>query len=136
MAIANGKENRPIKRILEKNNCTWFIPKISKLDARKKWIIGSLAPKGTIIIDNGAIQAIKNGKSLLPAGIKSVNGKFEKGDHIKVLDSNNKEYARALSSFSSDEINKIKGCQSNQIKKILGYSGKDEVIHKNDMVNI
>jgi len=89
-----------------------------------------------LIIDNGAIQAIKNGKSLLPVGIKAIDGKFEKGDHIKVLDLNDKEYARGLSSFSSDEINKIKGCQSNQIKKILGYSSRDEVIHKNDMVNI
>jgi len=136
MAIANGKKNRPIKRILEKNNCTWFIPKISKLDARKKWIIGSVAPKGILTIDKGAVQAIKNGKSLLPAGIKAVNGKFEKGDHLKILDINNIEYARGLSSFSSEEINKIKGCQSNQIKKILGYSTRDEVIHKDDMVNI
>ena len=72
----------------------------------------------------------------MPVGIKAIDGKFEKGDHIKVLDLNDKEYARGLSSFSSDEINKIKGCQSNQIKKILGYSSRDEVIHKNDMVNI
>jgi len=122
--------------IIEKNNCTWFIPRVSKLDARKKWIIGSVSPKGALIIDNGAIQAIKNGKSLLPVGIKAIDGKFEKGDHIKVLDLNNKEYARGLSSFSSDEINKIKGSQSNQIKKILGYSSKDEVIHKDDLVKV
>ena len=76
MAIANGKKIRPLKEILEKNNCTWFIPRISKLDARKKWIIGSVAPKGTLTIDNGAIQAIKNGKSLLPVGIKAIDGKF------------------------------------------------------------
>jgi len=124
------------KEILEKNNCTWFIPRVSKLDARKKWIIGSVSPKGALIIDNGAIQAIKNGKSLLPVGIKAIDGKFEKGDHIKVLDLNDKEYARGLSSFSSDEINKIKGSQSNQIKKILGYSSKDEVIHKDDLVKV
>jgi len=136
MAIANGQKNRPIKEILEKNNCTWFIPRVSKLDARKKWIIGSVSPKGALIIDNGAIQAIKNGKSLLPVGIKAIDGKFEKGDHIKVLDLNDKEYARGLSSFSSDEINKIKGSQSNQIKKILGYSSKDEVIHKDDLVKV
>ena len=94
------------------------------------------SPKGVLIIDSGAVRAIKNGKSLLPAGIKDVNGKFEKGDHIKVLDLNRKEYARGLSSFSSDEIFKIKGCQTNQIKKILGYSSRDEVIHKDDMVEI
>jgi len=136
MAIANGLLDRPIQKITQKNNCTWFIPRVSKLDARKKWIIGSVSPKGALIIDNGAVQAIKNGKSLLPVGIKAIDGKFEKGDHIKVLDLNNKEYARGLSSFSSDEIDKIKGCQSNQIKKILGYSSKDEVIHKDDLVKV
>ena len=136
MAIANGKKMRPIKEIIEKNKCTWFIPKISKLDARKKWIIGSISPKGSLTIDNGAVQAIKNGKSLLPAGIKTVDGKFEKGDHVKILGLNKKEYARGLSSFSSNEISKIKGFQSNQIKRILGYSSRDEVIHKNDMVEI
>ena len=70
----------------------------------------------------------------MPSGIKRVNGKFEKGDHIKILSIDNKEHARGLSSFSSNEIDKIKGCQSNQIKKILGYYSRDEVIHKNDMV--
>jgi len=72
----------------------------------------------------------------LLVGIKAKDGKFEKGDHIKVLDLNDKEYGRGLSSFSSDEINKIKGSQSNQIKKILGYSSKDEVIHKDDLVKV
>ena len=136
MVIANGQKKRPIKEILEKNNCTWFIPRVSKLDARKKWIIGSVSPKGALTIDNGAVQAIKNGKSLLPVGIKAIDGKFEKGDHIKVLDLSNKECARGLSSFSSEEIDKIKGHQSNQIKKILGYSSKDEVIHKDDLVKV
>jgi len=136
MAIANGEKIRPIKEILEKNNCTWFIPKVSKLDARKKWIVGSMAPKGKLIIDNGAAIAIKNGKSLLPAGIKDIDGKFNKGDQIKILDTNNSECAIGLSSFSSEEIKKIKGCQSRDIKKILGYSTRDEVIHKNDMVEL
>ena len=136
MAIANGEIERPIKAIMEENNCTWFIPRVSKLQARKKWIIGSISPSGILIIDSGAVQAIKRGKSLLPSGIKDVKGKFDKGDHIKILDIYNKEYARGLSSFSSDEISKIKGCQSNQIKKILGYSSRDEVIHKDDMVEI
>ena len=100
--------NRPIKNIIEKNICTWFLPKISKLDARKKWIISSISPKGELIIDDGAINALKKGKSLLAAGIKKVNGKFNKGDHIKILDKNMNEYARGLSSFTSDEILKLK----------------------------
>ena len=84
MAIANGNYNRPIKKIIEDEECTWFISKISKLDARKQWIIGSIAPKGEIIIDFGASKAIKNGKSLLPAGVKKIIGYFEKGDHILI----------------------------------------------------
>ncbi len=136
MIIANGLFSNPISRIEKKNNCTWFISKISKLHARKKWILSSVFPKGEIIIDDGAKKALKNGKSLLAAGIKKVTGKFTKGDHIKILDLNNKEFARGLSSFTSDEINKILGCQSNEIQKILGYISKSEVVHKDDMVKL
>lgn len=136
MSIANGLSMRPIKKIFKKNKCTWFLPKISKLDARKKWIISSISPKGELIIDDGAINALKKGKSLLAAGIKSVNGKFNKGDHIKILDKNLKEYARGLSSFTSDEISKIKGHHSNKINELLGYITKSEVVHKDDMVEM
>ena len=136
MAIANGLSLRPIKQILKKNSCTWFLTKVSKLDARKKWIISSISPKGELIIDDGAIGALKQGKSLLAAGIKKVNGKFNKGDHIKILDKNMKEYARGLSSFTADEISKIKGQHSNKIGELLGYITKSEVVHKDDMVEV
>jgi len=136
MVIANGLLERPIKKIIEKNKCTWFLPKISKLDARKKWIISSISPKGELVIDDGAINALKKGKSLLAAGIKKVNGKFNKGDHIKILDKNLKEYARGLSSFSSDETIKIQGQHSNKISELLGYISKSEVVHKDDMVEV
>tara|TARA_B100000029_G_scaffold461102_1_gene492615 strand:+ start:322 stop:1428 length:1107 start_codon:yes stop_codon:yes gene_type:complete len=136
MAIANGNYANPIKKILEKKNCTWFLPRISKLDARKQWIIGSVAPKGEVIIDGGAVKAISNGKSLLPAGVKKINGFFEKGDHVLVKDQNNKEYARGLTSFSSVEIEKIKGSHSSKIKNILGYSSREEIIHKDDLVKV
>ena len=136
MVIANGLHLNPISRITEKNNCTWFNSKVSKLDARKKWIISSIAPKGSIIIDDGAKKALKSGKSLLAAGIKKVTGKFNKGDHIKILDRKNTECARGLSSFTSEEITKIMGYHSNQIEKLLGYVTKSEVIHKDDMVEI
>jgi len=135
MAIANGLPTRPIKKIMEKNNCTWFLPKISKLDARKKWIISSISPKGELVIDDGAKQALNKGKSLLAAGIKKVSGNFNKGDHIKIVDKENKEHARGLSSFSSIEISKIMGHQSNEIES-LGYISKSEVVHKDDMVEI
>ena len=136
MAIANGLSERPIKKILNNNLCTWFLPKISKLDARKKWIISSISPKGNLIIDDGAINALKKGKSLLAAGIIKVIGKFNKGDHIKILDKNMKEYARGLSSFTSEEIIKIQGQHSNKINELLGYISKSEVVHKDDMVEL
>ena len=135
MIIANGLYTNPIGKIIKNNNCTLFVSKISKLDARKKWIISSVSPKGALIIDDGAKKALTNGKSLLAAGIKKVDGKFNKGDHIKILDKNNKEYARGLSSFSSNEIKKILGQHSKEIEKILGYISKSEVVHKDDMVN-
>ena len=136
MVIANGLYLNPIKQIEKQNNCTWFISKISKLQARKKWIISSISPKGELIIDDGAKRALKNGKSLLATGIKKVSGKFNKGDHIKILDNKRKEFARGLSSFSSEEISKILGYHSNEIKEILGYISKSEVVHKDDMVEV
>ena len=136
MVIANGNYKKPISKIIKNNNCTWFIPKISKLDARKQWIIGSISPKGEVFIDQGAERAIGNGKSLLPAGVKKINGIFEKGDHILVKNLNNVECGRGLSSFSSKEIQKIKGSHSSKIKSILGYSSREEVIHKDDLVKV
>jgi len=136
MVIANGNNKKPIKKIIKTKKCTWFLPRISKLDARKQWIIGSIAPKGEVIIDEGAIKAISNGKSLLPAGVKKVNGSFEKGDHILIKDQNKNECARGLASFSSTEIEKIKGSHSSKIKNILGYFSREEIIHKDDLVKI
>ena len=134
MSIANGKHFNPIERILKKKICTWFIPKISNLAARKKWIISSLSTSAKIFIDQGASRALRSGKSLLPSGITKVSGSFKKGDNILIMDNNNLDVARALSSFSSDEIDKIKGLQSDQIEKILGYASKSEIVHKDDIV--
>jgi glutamate 5-kinase len=134
MVIANGNCLNPIKKIIYKKKCTWFLPKVSKLDARKKWIIGSVAPKGAVIIDSGAVKALGNGKSLLPAGVIKINGSFEKGDHILVKNEKNVECGRGLSSFSSIEIEKIKGLHSSKIKNLLGYSSREEIIHKDDLV--
>ena len=136
MVIANGNYKNPIKKMLKSQKCTWFLPRISKLDARKQWIIGSVAPKGEVIIDQGAIRAINNGKSLLPAGVNKINGSFEKGDHILVKDQNDIECARGLASFSSTEIAKIKGSHTSKIKNILGYSSREEIIHKDDLVKV
>ena len=136
MLIANGNNLNPIKKIIEKKLYTWFVPKISNLDARKKWIISSLSSSAKIYIDKGASKALRSGKSLLAAGIKKITGKFNKGDHIKILDKKNTECARGLSSFTSEEIIKIMGHHSNEIEKLLGYVAKSEVIHKDDMVEL
>ncbi len=136
MIIANGLHLNPIYQFIKTENFTLFQSKISKLDARKKWIISSISPKGELMIDDGAKKALGKGKSLLAAGIKKVSGKFNKGDHIRILDVRRNEFARGLSSFSSQEINKIIGCQSNEIQKILGYITKSEVVHKDDMVEV
>ena len=136
MFIANGKKNNPIKNIIKNKIYTCFIPKISTLDARKKWIISSLSSSGKIHIDEGAAKALQRGKSLLAAGIKKVSGEFKKGDNILVVDENDINLARGLSSFTSLEIDKIKGKQSDEIENILGYPSKSEVVHKDDMVKL
>ncbi|MDC3127137.1 glutamate 5-kinase [Candidatus Pelagibacter bacterium] len=136
MFIANGKKENPIKRMLDKKIFTHFIPKISSLDARKKWIIGSLNSSGIICVDNGAAKALLNGKSLLAAGITKIKGSFDKGENVLVIDENEEQLARGLVSFNSEEINKIKGKQSNEIEKVLGYLSKSEIIHKDDMVKL
>ncbi len=136
MAIANGKQNSPLSKLVNTNICTWFLPKVSSLDARKKWIVSSIGSNGKIYIDDGASKALKNGKSLLPAGITKVEGKFLKGENILIVDESGKDCARGITSFSSEEINKIKGLKSDHIEKILGYSSKSEIIHRDDMVKL
>jgi glutamate 5-kinase len=136
MFIGNGKKNNPIKNMIKDKIYTHFIPKISSLDARKKWIISSLSSTGKIYIDQGAAQALIGGKSLLAAGIVKIEGTFEKGENILIVDENDKNLARGLSSFTSSEIDKIKGKQSKEIENILGYLSKSEIIHKDDMVKL
>ena len=136
MFIANGNKNNPLRRLVKKKIFTHFIPKISSLDAIKKWIISSLSSSGIICVDSGAAKALSNGKSLLAAGITKVKGSFEKGENVLIIDHNENHLARGLASFNSIEINKIKGKQSKEIEKILGYLSKSEIIHKDDMVKL
>ena len=136
MFIGNGKKNNPIRNMVKSKIYTHFIPKISSLDARKRWIISSLNSSGKIYIDQGAARALNEGKSLLAAGIVKVEGVFEKGENVLIIDQNNKSLARGLSSLTSSEINKIKGKQSKEIENILGYLSKSEIIHKDDMVKL
>ena len=134
MFLANGKKKNPLKNMIKNKIYTHFIPKISTLDAKKKWIIGSLSSTGVIYIDEGASRALNNGKSLLAAGISKITGSFNKGENVLIVDPNENHLARGLASFNSKEIEKIKGKQSKEIEKILGYLSKSEIIHKDDMV--
>ena len=136
MFIANGNKENSIKKMIKEKIFTHFIPKISSLDARKKWIISSLKSSGIIYIDSGAAKALLNGKSLLAAGITKVQGSFDKGENVLIVDHNENHLARGLISFNSNEIGKIKGKQSKEIEKILGYLSKSEIIHKDDMVTL
>ena len=124
------------REMVNEKTFTHFTPKISSLDARKKWIIGSLSSSAVISVDAGAAKALLNGKSLLAAGIIKVKGSFDKGENVLIVDQNEKQLARGLASFNSEEINKIKGKQSKEIEKILGYLSKSEIIHKDDMVKL
>ena len=134
--LANGSREYPLKRMVNEKTFTHFTPKISSLDARKKWIIGSLSSSAVISVDAGAAKALLNGKSLLAAGIIKVKGSFDKGENVLIVDQNEKQLARGLASFNSEEIDKIKGKQSKEIEKILGYLSKSEIIHKDDMVKL
>ena len=136
MYIANGNIKYPITNMKKNKVYTCFKPKISTLDARKKWIVSSLISSGKIQVDKGAEKALKNGKSLLAIGIIKIDGSFSKGDNILILNENNDELARGLSSFSSKELIKIIGKRSKEIEKILGYPSKSEVVHIDDMVKI
>tara|TARA_B100000886_G_scaffold15527_1_gene9977 strand:+ start:6768 stop:7853 length:1086 start_codon:yes stop_codon:yes gene_type:complete len=136
MFLANGNKENPLKRMIKNKIFTHFLPKISSLDARKKWIISSLSSSGVIYIDGGAAKALFNGKSLLAAGITKIQGSFDKGENVLIVDQNGKQLARGLSSFDSTEIDKIKGKQSKEIEKILGYFSKSEIIHKDNMVKL
>ena len=134
MIISSGKVNNPIQNIIKNKKFTWFIPKINSHNAKKKWIMGTIKTKGFIIIDNGATTALLNGKSLLPVGIVGLNGTFQRGDTVSIIGVNKKKIGLGLTSYSSDDIKKIKGLRSDQIDEVLGYSSRGEVIHIDNLV--
>jgi len=134
MAIAKGTPLRPLAALENGAAATWFIPSSEPLTARKSWIAAALNPVGVLIVDDGAAQALKRGKSLLPAGIAAVAGAFERGDAVIVRLRDGGEAARGLTAYSSADISRIAGHKSGEIAAILGYRGRDEVIHRDDLV--
>jgi glutamate 5-kinase len=134
MAIADGRRMNPIQAVADGAPCSWFLPAANPLTARKKWIAGSLKPEGTLAVDDGALAALKAGKSLLPAGVTKVDGSFERGDAVRVVDAQGREVARGLSAYSAADAARIKGHKSREIEALLGYRGRDEMIHRDDLV--
>ena len=130
LVIASGDEPKNITRIVEKENIgTLFVKKNKKISLRKYWLAYGPSKEGALTIDNGAKSALKNGKSLLSVGIKSVEGTFDKGAIVEIEDLKGKVIATGISNYSSEEINLIKGEQSENIEEILGYKYDDAVIH-------
>ena len=133
--IANGKKFNPLNKI-NKTNSTWFISKSSPNIARKQWLLNHLHPSGTAIIDDGAVNALINNKSLLPAGVIEIKGRFNRGDIITVNNKKNKKIAIGVVAYNSNDARKILGKKSKDIIKILGYETRDELIHKDDLVKV
>ena len=134
MVITSGKPLRPLSRLQAGSKCTWVPAHEAPMAARKKWISGSLKPRGALIVDEGAARALMSGKSLLSAGISAVEGAFDKGDAVRVLDPQNREIGRGISAYNHHEADRISGHGSAQIEEILGYAGRAEIIHRDDLV--
>lgn len=134
MCVAAGREMHPLRRIEEGARCSWFYPAASPATVRKQWIAGTLKAAGEIYVDDGAASALRHGKSLLPAGVTRVTGKFERGDALVVRDREGLEIARGLSAYSSDDAERLAGRKSAEIEALLGFRGRDELIHRDDLV--
>jgi glutamate 5-kinase len=131
--IASGRMLRPLESIESGQPCTWFLPKGTPRAARKQWIAGSLTPKGALIIDSGAEKALSAGRSLLSVGILTVEGRFDRGDAVTVQSSSGRDIARGLAAYSSDDVRLILGRRSEEFETLLGYRGRDEVIHRDNL---
>ncbi len=134
MVIASGRVAHPLRAIVDGAPCTWFLTPANPVTARKKWIAGSLEPRGVLTIDAGAVKALRGGKSLLPAGVIKIEGKFERGDAVLVRGPDGAEIGRGLIAYDAADANKIKKRSSADIMTILGYTGRAAMIHRDDLV--
>ena len=133
--ISNSDKKLPITNI-SKNNSTWFHAIESPKSSRKQWLLNHLHPSGSMIIDQGALKALIGNKSLLPAGVLEIKGRFDRGDVITIFSIKNMKVAIGVIAYDSNDSKKIIGQNSKNIKNILGYEGRDEIIHKDDLVKI
>lgn len=135
MAIANGRLPHALRALGSgEARCTWFVPQSEPLTARKRWIAAHVKPIGRVTVDAGAAAALRVGKSLLPAGVSRVDGDFERGDALLVLDPAGTVLARGLSAYPSDEARLVAGRKSSEIDALLGYRARVEMIHRDDLV--
>ena len=134
MCIAAGREAHPLRRIESGARCTWFVADASPVTVRKQWIAGMLKPAGELVVDAGAARALRDGSSLLPAGVTAVKGRFDRGDAVVVLDPEWVEIARGLAAYSSTDAERIRGRHSSELEALLGFRGRDEMIHRDDLV--
>jgi glutamate 5-kinase len=134
MCISAGHYKHPVRRIEEGARCTWFVPTATPLAARKQWIAGTLRPSGALLIDAGALRALLDGKSLLPAGVTAARGRFERGDTVSVIGPDGVEVARGICAYNDADAARIMGRKSSEIAALLGFRGRDEMIHRDDLV--
>ncbi len=134
MVITSGHVARPLTALAGGARATWFVASSSPQAARKQWLAGSLRPRGRIVVDDGASRALGEGRSLLPAGVTAVEGEFEKGDAVRIVTAGGVELGRGLAAYSRDEAAAIAGKRSELIPEILGYRGRNEIIHRDDLV--
>jgi glutamate 5-kinase len=134
LCIAKGEHQHPLKRIEDGARCTWFVPSSTPVATRKQWIAGTLNPAGAIAVDDGAVRALLDGKSLLPAGVTGAIGRFERGDTVSILAPDGSEVARGICAYSDTDAARILGRKSVEIEKVLGFRGRDEIVHRDDLV--
>jgi len=135
MAIADGRAVGALGKLIDGTaRCSWFLPEASPLSARKKWIRGSLKSSGSLVVDDGAVRALSSGKSLLPAGVTAIDGEFRRGDVVDVKDKVGRVLARGLVAYAADDARRIAGRRSAEIERLLGFRGRDEIVHRDDLV--
>ncbi len=133
MVITTGKPLHPLQRISDGALCTWFVAPSDPVTAKKRWIAGQLEPKGSVTVDAGAEKALTSGKSLLPAGVTAVAGHFDRGDAVIIRNAKGRELGRGLTAYAHDDAQRIIGKKSGEIAGILGFEGRAELIHRDDM---
>jgi glutamate 5-kinase len=134
LCISKGAVQNPLSHIEEGARCTWFVPTSTPLAMRKQWIAGTLKPAGAIAVDDGAVRALMSGKSLLPAGVTRALGRFDRGDTVSIVGPDGTEVARGICAYSDTDAARIIGRKSADIEKTLGFRGRDEIVHRDDLV--